>query len=121
MINGGVASIYVTDMDRALVFYTGILGLSLRSRIADEWAEIDAGNGLTIGLHIAHPPESAAAGSVGAINVELHVDQPMEQVVATLTGRGAGFEGEIANFEHVRIATVRDPDGNLIVLAETIG
>lgn len=57
MIKGGVASIYVTDMKRAVEFYQGALGLTLRSQIGDEWAEIQAGSSLILGLHIARPPK----------------------------------------------------------------
>jgi predicted enzyme related to lactoylglutathione lyase len=108
-------------MDRAVAFYQDVLGLALRTRIGDEWAELEAGPGLTIGLHLARPPETATAGTPGAINVELQVAGTMEEAVSQLDARGAAIEGEIANFEHVRIATVRDPDGNAILLAEVLG
>lgn len=121
MIKSGVASIYVTGMDRAVAFYQGVLGLSLRTRIGDEWCELEAGPGLTVGLHLARPPETAAAGAAGAVNVELHVDGRMEEAVSLLAARGVAIEGEILNYEHVRIATVRDPDGNAILLAEVLG
>jgi predicted enzyme related to lactoylglutathione lyase len=108
-------------MDRAVAFYEGVLGLALRTRIGDEWAELEAGSGLTIGLHLARPPETATAGRAGAINVEFHVAGTMEDAVSLLAVRGGGIEGEIANYEHVRIATVRDPDGNAILLAQVLG
>jgi len=45
----------------------------------------------------------------------------MEDAVSSLANRGVAIEGEIANYEHVRIAMVRDPDGNAILLAEVLG
>lgn len=120
MIKGGVASIYVTDMDRAVSFYEDVLGLSLKVRIENEWAELEAGPTLTIGLHLARPPETVAAGAAGAVNVELHVSGTMENAVAALASRGAVLDGEIHDYEHVRIAAVRDPDGNSIVLAQVL-
>jgi catechol 2,3-dioxygenase-like lactoylglutathione lyase family enzyme len=121
MIKGGVASIYVNDMDRALAFYEGVLGLSLRVRIENEWAELEAGPTLTLGLHLARPPVTVAAGTAGAVNAELHISGTMEDAVATLQNRGAALDGEIHDYEHVRIAAVRDPDGNSIVLAQVLG
>jgi catechol 2,3-dioxygenase-like lactoylglutathione lyase family enzyme len=121
MIKGGVASIYVTEMDRAVAFYHGVLGLPLRTRIGDEWAELEAGPTLTVGLHLARPPETVAAGTPGAINVELHVAGTMEDAIATPAAGGAAIDGEVLNYEHVRIAAVRDPDGNTILLAQVLG
>lgn len=121
MIKGGVASIYVTDMDRSLAFYEDVLGLPLKVRIGNEWAELEAGPTLTIGLHLARPFETVAAGTPGAVNVELHVSGTMEQAVAVLESRGGSLDGEILDYEHVRIAVVRDPDGNAIVLAQVLG
>jgi predicted enzyme related to lactoylglutathione lyase len=120
MIKGGVASIYVSDFDRAVAFYRDVLGLVMRVRIDSEWAELEAGPGLVIGLHMARPPETAAAGAAGAINVELHVSGTMEDAIATLAARGSGIEGEVLEYEHVRIATVLDPDGNAVILAQVL-
>lgn len=119
MINGGTASVYVTSMDEAIDFYTNKLGLPLKVRIADEWAEIDA-SGLIIGLHIARPPETPAAGTIGAISIELHVTGPMEVEVEKLSAKNVPLIGNIQNYENVRIASVADPDGNIILLAEVL-
>ncbi len=117
---GGNASIYVSDMDRAIAFYTAALGLKLRTRVGEDWAEIEAGNGLVIGLHPARPPATPAAGTAGAINIELAVTQPLEDVVATLSGRGVPFNGPILNYENVRLASLSDPDGNALLLAQVL-
>ena len=50
MITGGSPTIYVTDMDRAVAFYTQALGLKLRQRWENHYAEVDGGGGLIIGL-----------------------------------------------------------------------
>jgi catechol 2,3-dioxygenase-like lactoylglutathione lyase family enzyme len=118
-LDGGNVSVYVSDMDRAIAFYTGPLGLPLRVRIANEWAELDAGSGLVIGLHVARPPETVNAGTVGSINIELRVTRPLEEVVAVLAARGVPF-GPIQSYENVRIVSLSDPDGNAILLAEVL-
>ena len=120
MIQGGNASIYITDMDRAVEFYTISLGLSLKTRIGNEWAEIEAGDGLIIGLHLARPPNTVSAGTVGAINIELRVTQKMERVVEALSKRGVRFDSEILNYENVRIVSLLDPDSSIIILAEVL-
>ena len=64
--------------------------------------------------------ETVAAGTVGAINIELAVTEPMEVVVETLTGRGVEFTGPIKNYDAVRIASFCDPDRNVIVLGQVL-
>ncbi len=120
MINGGNASIYVTDLDRAVRFWTDAVGLKLKNRVGTTWAEIDAGKGLIIGLHLANPPDTVPAGTIGAINIELAVDEPMENVIDALTGRGVEFTGPIKEYEAVRIASFYDPDRNVIVLGQVL-
>jgi catechol 2,3-dioxygenase-like lactoylglutathione lyase family enzyme len=119
-IRGGNASVYISDMDRAVAFYTEALGLPLKTRIGGEWAEIDAGEGLVIGLHPARPPETPPPGASGAINIELRVTKPLEEVVAELKGRGVTFNGPVLNYENVRLASLSDPDGNAILLAQVL-
>lgn len=120
MIDGGNASVYVSNMDRAIEFYRDGLGLSLRTRVDDSWAEIDAGSGLTIGLHPARVPDTVAAGTVGAINIELRVTVPLEEVITAMKSRGVQFNGEILEYENVRLASVSDPDQNVILLAQVL-
>ena len=66
-ISGGMPTIFVSDMDAAVRFYIEALGLKLLERYGDHWASIDAGHGLTIGLH----PASAQnpAGRVGSMTI----------------------------------------------------
>lgn len=127
-ISGGNASIYVRDMDRAIAFYQDKLGLTLKVRIKNEWAEFDAGKGLVLGLHPEHPPQSKAGTPPGSINIELAVTKPLETVVATLKERRVRFkklvkdgtEYEIEKYENVHLAWFFDDDGNELVLAQVI-
>lgn len=117
---GGNASIYVTDIDRAVDFYTNKLGFPIKVRVGTEWAEIDAGKGFVLGIHRARPPETAAAGTRGAINIELAVTRSLDDIVPELEARGVAFKGEILNYPAVRIATVLDPDNNEILLGQVL-
>jgi hypothetical protein len=107
-------------MDRAIDFYVRQLGLHLRTRIGGEWAEIDAGRGLIIGLHPARPPETVRAGTVGAINIELSVTKPLEQVIDELTARDVKFATSIQEYPAVRLLSTFDPDNNVILLAQIL-
>ena len=118
-ISGGNVSVYVSNMDRAVEFYTKSLGLPLKVRIANEWAEVDAGKGLTIGLHPASPT-TVTPGTAGAINIELGAQVPIEQVMELLMSRGVTFVGAIENYPNVRLARLKDPDGNVLLLAQVI-
>ena len=42
MISGGNATIYVSNMDAAVRFYTEVLGLKLTNRFGNHWATVQA-------------------------------------------------------------------------------
>jgi catechol 2,3-dioxygenase-like lactoylglutathione lyase family enzyme len=118
MIRGGNATIYVTDMQRAVDFYQGTLGLGLAFRAGDHWAEIDAGGGLHLGLHPAST-RGPAPGTPGGITVGLAVDEPLDAVVATLRERGVEVRGPVVDEGGLALAFFADPDGNPLYLAES--
>ena len=120
MTSGGNVSVYVSNLDRAIDFYTNKLGLALKARIDGEWAEIDAGKGLVVGLHPARPPDTVKAGTIGAINIELAASTSLDDVVAGLAARGVQFAGAIQNYPNVRLVSVKDPDNNAILLAQVL-
>lgn len=110
---------YVSDFDRALDFYTKTLGLKLRFRAENHWAEVVAGQELVIGIHPA-APHAPKPGTAGAVQLGLTVSEPLDAVMRRLAGRGVAFEGpmiEDPKSGH-RFAFLRDPDGNSIYLWE---
>lgn len=119
MTSGGNVSVYVTNLDRSIDFYANKLGLPLRTKIEGEWAAMDAGKGLIIGLHLARPPETVEAGTVGAINIELAAGTSLDDVVSQLTERGIQFT-PILNYANVRLTSVKDPDNNVILVAQAL-
>ena len=119
MISGGNATIFVSNMDAAVKFYTDVLGLKLTNRFGDAWATIDAGKGLTIGLHPASP-KYPAPGTKGSMMLGLEIDEPIETVVARLNERGVQFNGSIVDDEAGKFAQLEDPDGNEMYLWETV-
>jgi predicted enzyme related to lactoylglutathione lyase len=119
MISGGNATIFVSNMDAAVDFYTGTLGLKLTNRFGDAWATVEAGKGLTIGLHPASP-KYPAPGTKGAMTLGLEVDEPIETVIARLCERGVSIIGTITQGDGGKFASLEDPDGNQMYLWQTL-
>jgi catechol 2,3-dioxygenase-like lactoylglutathione lyase family enzyme len=116
MVIGGNVTVFVSDMDRAVRFYTEILGLRLVHRFGDHWASIDAGPGLTIGLHPASA--QSPAGCRGSITIGLQVASDLRAHVEQLRARGVVFEGDIGDDGAILFANFVDPDGNASYLCE---
>lgn len=120
MLRTGIATVYVSDMDRAIRFYTDTLGLQLKFRVGNDWAEVDAGGGFGIGLH-PHSGKSGTSrpGTRGSISIGFEVDEPLDGIVEKLKAEGVRFDGPIIDDDPVRIASFGDPDGNALYLCET--
>ena len=118
MITGGNATVFVSNMDRAVHFYTQPLGLKLTNRFGDHWATVDAGKGLTIGLHPASP-KYPAPGTKGGMMLGLEVQGTIEKVVAQLSEKGVQFKGSVVRDQGGNFINFEDPDGNEIYLWET--
>ena len=115
----------VEDLDRALRFYTGVLGLRLGHRSGD-YAQLDTGAtrlGLyarsamakTLGMSLTTPPSNAPGFEIG-FKVS-HVDTVFSELVA----RGASpVVPPTDRFWGQRTAYIRDPDGHLIELAQDL-
>src|SRR5271157_4218220 len=117
MITGGNATVFVSNMDRAVQFYTEVLGLKLTNRFGDNWATVEAGKGLTIGLHPASP-KYPAPGTKGAVMLGLEIDEAIESVVALLSEKGVQIKGLIVRDQTGNFVQIEDPDGNDIYLWE---
>lgn len=115
----------VEDLDRALAFYTGVLGLPLKHR-SDPYAQIRAGDtrlGLyrrdamarTLGADLRAPARDAPAFELG-----FKVDDA-DTAWRALVERGA--EPVVPPTDRPwgqRTAYLRDPDGNLVELAQDL-
>jgi len=110
---GSVDHLYywTRDMDRAVAFYTDVVGLPLVRREGGEWAELDAGP-IRFALHAT---DDTVPGSG---TVVLRVDD-LDEARWSLEQRGAAFDayvGEVPGY--ARFATFRDPDGNPVQIIE---
>jgi predicted enzyme related to lactoylglutathione lyase len=118
MVSGGNATVFVSNMDASVRFYTEVLGLKLTNRFGNSWATVDAGKGLIIGLHPASP-KYPAPGTKGGIMLGLKIDEPIAGMVARPSEKGVQIKGSIVQDEPGNFAHLEDPDGNEIYLWET--
>lgn len=119
MISGGNATIIVSDMDRSIRFYTGVLGLKLTNRFGNDWATVSAGEGLTIGIHPASS-KYPAPGTKGAILLGLDIDAPIEKVISRLAQHGVAVKGTVVSSDAGNFVHLEDPDGTEIYLWEKV-
>lgn len=119
LIDGATPTIFITDMNRAVRFYTESLGLKIAFRAGDHFCMLDAGDGCKVGLH---PPgkHTPKPGTNGGTQLGLNVTQPIEQVVATFKSRGVAFLGPIVDDTQVKLAFFSDPDGNQHYLCQVM-
>src|ERR1041385_9466794 len=94
MFSSGNVTLYVSNMDNAVRFYTETLGLKLAYRFGDHWASVECGKGLTIGLHPASGPVISATGK-NSPSIGLELEGTMDEAMKTLGARGVKFEGII--------------------------
>lgn len=116
MYSNGNVTVYVSDMNRAVQFYSETLGLKLLYRFADHWASLQAGKGLTIGLHPAS--KENPAGRKGSMAIGLELSGKMEDAVRELSARGVRFTSQSDEGKAGKFAGFDDPDGNPLYLAE---
>jgi catechol 2,3-dioxygenase-like lactoylglutathione lyase family enzyme len=118
MITGGIATIYVSNMDNAIRFYTDVLGLKLTNRSGNHWATVRAGATLVIGLHPwsqKYPPP----GTKGSVQIGLIVsrDEPIEALAARLRRHGVEVS-DVIRSEEASYVSFTDPDGNPIYVGD---
>ena len=111
----GHVHLKVSDLDRALDFYAGVLGFDVFQRFGDEAAFISAGGyHHHIGLNTWHsagsgPPPTGAVG-LRSFEIALPGPEELERTLQSLTDAGVAFE------RHNGSALVRDPSGNGVLL-----
>ena len=118
MINGGHATVYVSNMDNAIRFYTEVLGLKLTNRFGSHWATVQAGK--TLGHRAA--PWSAKyprPGTKGSVQIGLVVsrDEPIGELAARLRKHGVEVS-DVIKSEEANYISFEDPDGNPIYVGD---
>lgn len=115
MIMGANVTVMVEDMGRSIRFYTGTLGLTLKARHGDEFAQVEA-PGTIIALHPTSKRRPTATASDG-LSIGFAVDD-LDKTVAELTDKGVVFS-KISDDRQVRLAFFNDPDGTPLYLSHS--
>ena len=115
MIKAANVTVLVRSIEKAVQFYTDILGLKLKARYGDHFAEIDAG-GTVIALHPAGE-NGPQPGKSESLSIGLAVDN-LDEAMAQLTNKGVKFS-RTADDTQVRLAFFSDPDGNPLYLSQS--
>lgn len=108
-----MVTIFVSNMDESIRFYTEVLGMKLGDRYGDEFAVIQGKNGLTIGLHPA-----SAKSPAGKIAIGIQVTEPIQSAVARLKEKGVKFTTSVVDDKEVLAADFTDPNGAEMYLVE---
>jgi lactoylglutathione lyase len=115
-LTGAIGQLHVTvsDIGRSVAFYRDVLGLALRSRAGEDWAEFDVA-GTTVALH---GTREGHAPPQGGATVVFEVDD-LEGEMNALRGKNVTFDGEVAEVPgYGRFVSFRDPDGNILQIFE---
>ena len=119
MFAAGNVTVLVSNMDASVRFYTEVLGLKLQYRFGDHWASVEAGKGLTIGLHPAS--EHSTAGRKGSMSIGLELSGSIHDAMRVLEAKGVKFEGIVNEGKAGSFVAFEDPDGNPLYLAQLSG
>jgi catechol 2,3-dioxygenase-like lactoylglutathione lyase family enzyme len=114
MIKETNVTVIVSDMDKAVSFYTEALGLELKARWGSEFAQV-AAPGAVIALHPA-VEGGARPGRSESLSIGFGVDN-LEATMAGLKQRGVEFS-RVTDDGPVRLAFFADPDGNPLYLSQ---
>src|SRR6185437_5455711 len=115
-------SVLVTDQDKALDFYTNVLGLEKRV----ENPTPDGPRFLTVGVNgddfqlvlwPGTPGEAQPAMGRPPASITIETDD-VHKTVGELKSRGVEFVSDVVEFRGLYLAQFRDPDGNLLQLRQ---
>ena len=116
MIRGGLVTLFVRDVGRAVRFYVETLGMKLVEESGTGWAVIDAGEGFRIGLHEGGAPAPGEGRGAFAPSIGLYPKVPIREAIAIYENRGVTFD--VKDEGPVMVAHFRDPDDNVLYLCQ---
>jgi predicted enzyme related to lactoylglutathione lyase len=119
----------VEDIEKAIMFYVGALGLEVGRRFDDRWVEL-LGARAPIDLlerpdgSPTNPRPSAPARSYERHWTPVHLDfvvEDMDVAVERVRRAGGALEGDVEEYSYGRLARMADPFGNGLCLLEFRG
>ncbi len=105
---GSNVTVMISNMDKSVAFYVETLGLKLKSRYDDHWAEVE-GPGITIGLH-----PSSKINKGDNLSIAFSV-KDLDASMKELEGKGVKFN--LYKDGQTNLAFFNDPDGTVLYLA----
>jgi catechol 2,3-dioxygenase-like lactoylglutathione lyase family enzyme len=115
LVQGGVVSLMVADVARAVDFYTRALEFNLRSRRGEDYAEVEL-EGLRVGLSRTEAAP-ARRGHAFPMSIALDVER-LDGAMLVLRERGVQFAPDVAERDGQRFAFFTDLDGTPLYLRE---
>ena len=115
-------ALFVSNQDRALDFYTNVIGLEKRG----DYPTPDGPRFLTVGVRgqdfeLVLWPGTPGRPQLGSTTCTIEVED-CRKAFETLQSRGVKFEpSDILEFPWGYVARFQDPDGNLLQLREARG
>ena len=104
--------VHVQDLERAIGFYGGTLGLKRNERAHPEWPEFEAGN---LTLLLTTPEKTGVEFSPSKGSIALRVTD-VEAAKRKLEEQGVEFFGDVYDSGVCHMAFFADPDGNALML-----
>ncbi len=111
-----VVTVFVSNMDRAVQFYTEVLGMKVEYRFGNDWTSLKTDDGVTVGLHPAS--KESPAGRKGSITIGFEVSESIEKAVNSMKAKGVRFVSPIVDDKEIKAAHFEDPDGNEMYVVE---
>jgi len=114
MIKEANTTLMVTNMEKSVNFYVGVLGLKLKARYGDNFAQVEA-PGTIIALHPV-TNNGPRPGESESVSIGFAVDD-LDKSMSELKGRGVNFS-KTTDDAQVRLAFFTDPDGYPLYLSQ---
>ncbi len=105
MITEANVTVMISEMKRSIQFYVETLGLKLKSRHADQFAEVTC-PGLTIALHPL-VEKGPRPGNSESLSIGFGVAD-LEAAMTSLKGKGVNFS-RVSNDGPVKLAFFKEP------------
>lgn len=111
----GIETVYyrICNMNKAVAFYEGVLGLTLKNRAGNDWAEFDAG-----GYDLALEGELATRPHDGGATV-VFATADIDGLEAHLAANEV-VRREVEDLGGARLLEFFDPDGNKLIAMQAV-